>query len=185
MIIPITLINNFKWEMSDLWQVYLPAMIFGIVAMGPASIFAEKKGKFREILLAGIILFAISYLIIGFSSNSTIFVIGVVVFFIGFNMHEPIMQSLASKFAKVHQRGLVLGIFTSAGYVGTFLGGLVGGAFYESASMGTLVVVIAIVCILWAILIITMPNPEKKKFIYLSLNEFHLENSGKLNHNAI
>ena len=51
--------------------------------------------------------------------------------------------------------------------------------------MGTLVVVIAIVCILWAILIITMPNPEKKKFIYLSLNEFHLENSGKLNHNAI
>ena len=185
MIIPITLINNFKWEMSDLWQVYLPGMIFGIVAMGPASILAEKKGKFREILLAGIILFAISYLIIGFSSNSTIFVIGVVVFFIGFNMHEPIMQSLASKFAKVHQRGLVLGIFTSAGYVGTFLGGLVGGAFYESASMGTLVVVIAIVCILWAILIITMPNPEKKKFIYLSLNEFHLENSGKLNHNAI
>ena len=46
--------------------------------------------------------------------------IGVVIFFIGFNMHEPIMQSLASKFAKVHQRGLVLGIFNSAGYLGTF-----------------------------------------------------------------
>lgn len=26
-------------------------------------------------------------------------------------------------------------IFTSAGYVGTFLGGLLGGAFYQSASM--------------------------------------------------
>ena len=160
-------------------------MIFGIVAMGPAAVIAEKKGKFREILLAGIILFGISYLIIGFSSNATIFVVGVVVFFIGFNMHEPIMQSLAAKFAKVHQRGLVLGIFTSAGYVGTFLGGLLGGAFYESASMETLVVVIAVVCLLWAILIITMPNPAKKKFVYLNLDEYHLKNSEKLNNPSI
>lgn len=185
MIIPMTLIKNFDWQMAELWKVYLPAMIFGIFAMGPAAVLAEKKGKFKEILIIGIILFAISYLVIGFSSNATIFVIGVVIFFIGFNMHEPIMQSLAAKFAKVHQRGLVLGIFTSAGYVGTFLGGLLGGAFYESASMETLVVVIAVVCILWAILIITMPNPSKKKFVYLSLNEYHLENSGKLENNTI
>ena len=185
MIIPMTLIKNFDWQMAELWKVYLPAMIFGILAMGPAAVLAEKKGKFKEILIIGIILFAISYLVIGFSSNATVFVIGVVIFFIGFNMHEPIMQSLAAKFAKVHQRGLVLGIFTSAGYVGTFLGGLIGGAFYESASMDTLVVVIAVVCILWAILIVTMPNPAKKKFVYLSLNEYHLENSGKLENNAI
>ena len=185
MIIPMTLIKNFDWQMAELWKVYLPAMIFGIFAMGPAAVLAEKKGKFKEILIIGIILFAISYLVIGFSSNATVFVIGVVIFFIGFNMHEPIMQSLAAKFAKVHQRGLVLGIFTSAGYVGTFLGGLLGGAFYESASMETLVVVIAIVCILWAILIITMPNPAKKKFVYLSLNEYHLENSGNLTNHAI
>ncbi len=185
MIIPMTLIKNFDWQMAELWKVYLPAMIFGIFAMGPAAVLVEKKGKFKEILIIGIILFAISYLVIGFSSNATVFVIGVVIFFIGFNMHEPIMQSLAAKFAKVHQRGLVLGIFTSAGYVGTFLGGLLGGAFYESASMETLVVVIAVVCILWAILIVTMPNPSKKKFVYLSLNEYHLENSGKLENNAI
>ena len=185
MIIPITLMKHFNWEMSELWKVYLPAMILGIFAMAPAAIIAEKKGKFREILLVGIILFGVSYLLIGLSSNATIFVIGVVIFFIGFNMHEPIMQSLAAKFAKVHQRGLVLGIFTSAGYVGTFLGGLLGGAFYESASMQTLVIVIAIVCILWAVLIITMPNPAKKKFIYLSLDEYHLENSGNLTNHAI
>ena len=185
MIIPMTLIKNFDWQMAELWKVYLPAMIFGIIAMAPAAILAEKKGKFKEILIIGIILFAISYLLIGFSSSATVFVIGVVIFFIGFNMHEPIMQSLAAKFAKVHQRGLVLGIFTSAGYVGTFLGGLLGGAFYESASMNTLVIVIAVVCILWAILIITMPNPTKKKFIYLSLDEYKLENSGKLETNSI
>ena len=185
MIIPMTLIKNFDWQMAELWKVYFSCMNFGNNCMAPAAILAEKKGKFKEILIIGIILFAISYLVIGFSSSATVFVIGVVIFFIGFNMHEPIMQSLAAKFAKVHQRGLVLGIFTSAGYVGTFLGGLLGGAFYESASMNTLVIVIAVVCILWAILIITMPNPTKKKFIYLSLDEYKLENSGKLETNSI
>ena len=185
MIIPITLIKHFDWQMSELWKVYLPSMLLGIVAMAPAAIIAEKKGKFKEILLAGIILFGISYLVIGFSPSPAISIVGVVLFFIGFNMHEPIMQSLASKFAKVHQRGLVLGIFTSAGYVGTFLGGLVGGAFYENASLGNLTIVIAIICLLWAVLVSKMPNPAKKKFVYLSLNEYHLENSGKLNNNAV
>lgn len=185
MIIPITLTKHFGWQMSELWKVYLPAMIFGILAMGPAAIIAEKKGKFKEILIVGIIFFAISYLVLGFSSSAAIFVIGVVIFFIGFNMHEPIMQSLASKFAKVHQRGLVLGIFNSSGYLGTFLGGLLGGIFYDKISLSTLVIVIAIICILWAILIFTMPNPAKKKFAYLSLDEYSLENSNKLHHKNI
>ncbi len=177
MIIPITLTKAYEWEMTELWKVYLPAMILGFLAMAPAAIIAEKKGKFKEILIIGIALFAISYLVIGFSAGSTGFIIGVTIFFVGFNMHEPIMQSLATKFAKVHQRGLVLGFFNSFGYLGTFLGGLIGGAFYQDVSMSALVIAIAIICVLWAILIFTMPNPAKKKFVYLSLDEYHLENS--------
>ena len=180
MIIPMMLIKNFQWEMSDLWKVYLPAMIFGFIAMAPAAILAEKKGKFKEILAIGIVLFAVSYLLIGMSSGSTMFVIGVVIFFIGFNMHEPIMQSLATKFAKVHQRGLVLGIFNSFGYFGTFLGGVLGGMFFEKVSLTSLVIVIAIICILWIILILTMPNPLKKKLSYIPLTEELKKHSHKL-----
>ena len=51
MIIPITLMKHFNWEMSELWKVYLPAMILGILLWHLPAIIAEKKGKFREILL--------------------------------------------------------------------------------------------------------------------------------------
>ncbi len=180
MIIPMILIKNFQWELSDLWQVYLPAMIFGFIAMAPAAIIAEKKGKFKEILAIGIVLFAVSYLIIGTSTSSTFFVIGVVIFFIGFNMHEPIMQSLASKFAKVHQRGLVLGIFNSFGYLGTFIGGVLGGIFFEEVSLVTLVMVIAVICVLWIGLILSMPNPAKKKLSYIPLNDEYMKNTHNL-----
>ena len=183
MIIPMVLIKNFNWELSELWKVYVPAMIFGVLAMGPAAVIAEKKGKFKEILIIGIAFFAISYLVIGFATSATVFAIGVVIFFVGFNMHEPIMQSLASKFAKVHQRGLVLGIFNSAGYLGTFLGGVIGGIFYEDVSLSTLVIVIAVICLIWAVLIISMPNPIKKKFLYLPLDKYNLEKTSVLENN--
>lgn len=180
MIIPMVLINNYEWQMSDLWKVYLPAMIFGFLAMAPAAIIAEKKGKFKEILAIGIIFFALSYLLIGLSSGTVLFIVGVVIFFIGFNMHEPIMQSLATKFAKVHQRGLVLGIFNSFGYLGTFLGGVLGGIFFEDVGLTTIVYTIAVVCILWIVLILTMPNPAKKKLMYIELNNDYRNNTHKL-----
>lgn len=173
MIIPMVLIKNFHWEMGDLWKVYLPSTIFGILAMAPAAILAEKKGKFKEILIVGIFFFALSYLIIGTSNTPFMFVIGVVIFFFGFNMHEPIMQSLATKYAKVYQRGFVLGVFNSFGYLGTFLGGLLGGIFFNKVSLTEIVVVIAIVCVLWMILIFTLPNPTKIKVLYIKENEYN------------
>ena len=190
MIIPMVLtrtIENggFGWQMTDLWQVYLPAMILGVIAMGPAAVMAEKKGKFKEILIIGIVFFSASYLILGLTTSSVAFIVGVAVFFIGFNMHEPIMQSLASKFAKVHQRGLVLGIFNSAGYLGTFIGGVVGGMFFQSASLSSIVIAIAIICVIWVILIAKMPNPAKMKFVYLPLNEYKLENTEKLHNDLV
>jgi len=173
MVIPMILLKEFHWELKELWKVYLPAMVFGVAAMGPAAVFAEKKGKFREVLIAGILFFAVAYYVMGNNSSDTMFIIGVVLFFIGFNMHEPIMQSLASKFAKVHQRGMVLGIFNSFGYLGTFLGGLIGGIYFQSVPFDTIALTIVVICLAWVALIATMPNPSKMKLIYLSLDTYN------------
>ena len=45
-LIPIILTKpeyGFGWEKSELWMAYVPAMIAGLVAMGPAAVFGEKK----------------------------------------------------------------------------------------------------------------------------------------------
>jgi len=143
--------------------------------MGPAAVMAEKKGKFKQILLIGIVFFALSYYLIGNSTTDTFFLVGVVIFFIGFNMHEPIMQSLTTRFIKVHEKGKVLGLFNSFGYLGTFVGGFVGGMFLQevdgsfSQSLHDISMVIVVISILWMVLIATLPNPLKKKIAYLDL----------------
>ncbi len=178
MIIPIILTRNFDWAMTDLWKVYLPAMIAGVLAMGPAAVLAEKKGKFKQILLIGIVFFALSYYLIGNATSDTWFLIGVVVFFIGFNMHEPIMQSLTTKYIKVHEKGKVLGVFNSFGYFGTFIGGFVGGMYLIEGIDGTFLgslhdisMVIVVISIVWMVLIATLPNPLKKKIAYFDLSD--------------
>ncbi|HJE03737.1 Inner membrane transport protein YajR [Aliarcobacter thereius] len=187
LVIPIILTKTYNWDIKDLWQVYIPSMILGLLAMGPAAILAEKKGKYREVLVIGILFFIISYLIIGFSSSALVFSIGVVIFFIGFNMHEPIMQSLTSKFAKVHQRGSVLGVFNSFGYLGTFFGGIFGGIFLDKLSayeLENFTTIIASICVLWILLIAIMKNPSKTKNIYLNLDEYKSNSLNKLSENS-
>lgn len=172
MLIPVALMKNFGWTFHDLIKVYAPSMVAGIFAMAPAAILAEKKGKFKQVLIAGIVFFMISFLSMGFANNEILFVVGVILFFIGFNMHEPIMQSLASKYAKVHEKGTVLGIFNAYGYLGTFFGGIAGGLFFNSA-LHELALAIASICILWILLIATLPNPTKTKVAYFSLSEIN------------
>jgi len=43
--------GGFGWEKTELWKVYLPAMVFGLISMGPAAVFGEKYGKGREVFI--------------------------------------------------------------------------------------------------------------------------------------
>ena len=177
MIIPIILTQSFGWELSELWKIYIPAMIAGIFAMGPAAVMAEKKGMFKQVLIIGIVFFALAYFIMGDASSETLFLAGVVVFFIGFNMHEPIMQSLVIKYARVHEKGKVLGVSNTFGYAGTFLGGVIGGLYFQEidgsfgAALSIITTGIIIICALWVLLIALLPNPLKTKNIYHTLDE--------------
>jgi MFS family permease len=155
-------------------------MIVGILAMGPAAMIAEKKGKYKLILLLGILFLAISYLIIGLSHTYMMFTSGIIIFFIGFNLQEPILQSLASKYAKVHQRGKVLGIFNSFGYFGTFIGGFIGGMLLDVVSLSSVAYGIIVLCIMWAVMVYTLDNPAKTKIAYI-----HLDDTNHAKHNSL
>ena len=181
LVIPILMINEFGYVKKDLWQVYVPAMIFGIFAMGASAVFGEKKKKPREVLILGILLFGIAFAIMGWSRSSLVFTIGVVIFFMGFNIHEPLLQSMASKYAKIHQKGTALGIFNTFGYIGTFTGSLWGGHFLKWYGIEYIAMVVFGTCLLWVILIITLQNPIFSKNLYIPFSDFIDEKLESLN----
>jgi len=175
-LIPIILLSNdFSWEKSDLFKAYLPAMILGLVAMGPAAVFGEKKNKPKEIFLASIVLFIGSFLIMGLTTSGTVFVVGVVMFFVAFNMMEPLVQSMITKFAKVHQKGAALGISNSVAYFATFLGGTLAGLLLDISDRATIGISVAIIATLWLLWTLRLQNPTKHSHLYLQESHVDLD----------
>ena len=167
-LIPIILTStDFAWEKSDLYMAYLPAMIFGLVAMGPAAVFGEKYNKPKQIFLLSIVLFIGSFLIMGLTTSSTVFIVGVVMFFIAFNMMEPLVQSMITKFAKVHQKGAALGISNSVAYFATFIGGTTAGLLYGISDRETIGISVAVLATLWLLWTLKLQNPTKHSHLYI------------------
>jgi MFS family permease len=188
-LIPIILTKpeyGFGWEKSELWMAYLPAMVAGLVAMGPAAVFGEKKNIPKQIFLISIVLFLVSFLIMGFTNSSTIFVLGVVAFFIAFNMMEPLVQSMISKFAKVHQKGAALGISNSAAYFFTFLGGTFAGLYLEISDREMLSITITVVIGLWLIwTALKLQNPLKHSHLFIPQESIDFDKLNALEHEHI
>ena len=175
-LIPIILTSDtFHWARADLYMAYLPAMILGLIAMGPAAVFGEKHNKPKEIFLASIVLFIGSFLIMGFTNSSVVFVVGVAMFFIAFNMMEPLVQSMITKFAKVHQKGTALGISNSIAYFSTFLGGTFAGLMLDVSDRGTIGITVGVVGFLWLLWTLRLQNPTKYAHLYITQSEVNLD----------
>ncbi len=170
-IIPILLKHKFHIDPTGFWKVYLPAVIFGVIAMGPAAVFGEKYSKGKEIFLLSIFFIVLSFFLMGFTSSFLLFGIGATFFFIGFNMFEPLLQSFVAKFAKVHQKGTALGVANTFAYIGVFLGGLFGGYMYQHFQEKGVAIFVFIVAIFWTWWIIGMKNPGNRKTAYIELND--------------
>ena len=187
-LIPIILTSDsygFVWDKSELYKAYIPAMILGLASMGPAAVFGEKKNRPKEIFLLSIVLFIGSFLIMGLTTNSTIFVIGVIMFFVAFNMMEPLLQSMITKFAKVHQKGTALGISNSVAYFATFIGGSTAGVLLGFVDRATIGISVAILAVIWLIWTLRLQNPIKHSHLYIPQDEVDENKLSNLEHEHI
>ncbi|MDQ7046671.1 MAG: MFS transporter [Sulfurovum sp.] len=167
--------GGFGWEKAALWKVYMPATILGVLSMAPAAIFGEKYGKGKEIFMISIGAIVIAFIAMGFSNTAWVFGVGVVFFFIGFNMFEPLLQSFVAKFARVHQKGAALGVANTFGYSGIFVGGLLAGWLMQHYDRGVMAMVVLAISAVWFVWVFTMPSPNNRGNIYLPLDLFPRE----------
>ena len=167
-IIPIAVVRYFGMQKSDLSGIYAVATAFGFIAMGVGGAVGETRRITKQILIIGVSLFVVSYGLFALSlGHKPLFYAGVIIFFIGFNLHEPILQSMASKFSKVSQKGAALGIFNSFGYMGNFIGGIGGGAVLNFYGLDALAAIVTALCVAWLVSLKWLDNPNIFKNIYL------------------
>ena len=80
------------------WVVYLVTMLIAFISVLPFIIYAEKKRKMKQVFLLCIFLLIIAQAIFMISGTSLwLIILGIQIFFIGFNIMEALLPSLISK----------------------------------------------------------------------------------------
>ena len=161
-VMPLLIMENQIVSMIDNWQLYLPAVLLSFLGMIPLIIISEKFKKTKYILLISILLLISSQIIfISLNLNFKVFLITLTIFFVAFNTVEALLPSLLSRTASSSKRGLAMGIFSTSQFLGTFIGGAIGGFIYDIYNLNSVFLFTIFVAIIWWLLILFMPLKSK------------------------
>jgi MFS family permease len=161
LVVPGLLRNTLKLSLHNDWMIYLPVLLVSVAVMVPAIIVAEKhrrmKGVFATAVAALVVSQAMLYLGAG---NLFVLLAALVVFFSGFNVMEASLPSLITKAAPPDAKGTAMGLYSSAQFLGIFVGGIVGGWAHQTGGSGGVFALTTALALLWLLAAVTMAQPS-------------------------
>ncbi len=161
-VLPSMLVGSGGLSVGEHWKFYLPAVLLSFVAMVPAIIAAEKRGRMRFVFNAAIVLLLIVQAgFAGFGGNVSGLFLWLTLFFVAFNILEAVQPSLISRVAPAHAKGAALGIYNTTQSLGLFLGGVVGGWLARTGGAMAVWSVCGVILLAWLALGLSMPFPVR------------------------
>ena len=128
--------------------VYLPLLFIGFAVAIPFIIIAEKKRKMRQVFIGAIALMTVSLLLLALGSQVGVgIIVGLLLYFMGFNLLEATIPSWISKRAPVANKATAMGLNSSSQFFGAFVGGAMGGLLLSQPNLlawGILAAVMAV-----------------------------------------
>ncbi|HSP84166.1 MAG TPA: MFS transporter [Psychrobacter sp.] len=132
--------------------VYLPLLFIGFAVAIPFIIIAEKKRKMRQVFLGAIALMTVSLALLAIGSQVGVgIILGLLLYFMGFNLLEATIPSWISKRAPVANKATAMGLNSSSQFFGAFVGGAMGGLLLTQSNLlawGILAVIMGVALLL-------------------------------------
>jgi predicted MFS family arabinose efflux permease len=154
------------------WQIYLPVVLAAIVLMVPFIIAAERSGRVRGVLVGSAA--ALIAALLGFALLHTslwALALFLTVMFTVFNLLEAVLPSLVSKVAGAGAKGTAMGVFSTAQFIGAFLGGVLGGLAHERFGPQAVYLVGAGAACIWLLVAATLRPPGQLAVHLLPVGE--------------
>ncbi|MDF7676164.1 MFS transporter [Neisseriaceae bacterium ESL0693] len=155
---------------SEYWKIYLFTMLAAFICVLPPIIYAEAKRKMRLVFTSCIGLLILAQGILWWAeANLYSLIVGVLIFFIAFNLMEALLPSLVSKEAPAGFRGTAMGVYSTSQFLGVACGGSIGG--WLAGHLGAPLVFLAGagLAFLWFLLSLTMQEPPYLSSLRLTL----------------
>ena len=161
LVVPGLLGATLNLPVRDQWFVYLPVLIVSVVVMLPAIIVAEKYRRMKGVFVGGVVALGASQLMLYFGAgNLFVLLAALVVFFSAFNVMEASLPSLITKAAPAEAKGTAMGLYSSAQFLGIFIGGIIGGFAHQHGGNAGVFVLTTAITLAWLLAAATMAQPS-------------------------
>ncbi|HET8730529.1 MAG TPA: MFS transporter [Moraxellaceae bacterium] len=176
MSVPVLLRNVGGLETRQHGWVYLPVLFGTFIAVVPGIIVAEKKRRMKGVFVSGIgmIVAGMAWLSV-LHGSLTQLVVGLVLFFLGFNLLEALLPSLVSKICPPGSKGTAMGIYSTSQFLGAFVGGPLGGVLSGHVSYGLLFAVLGTIVAVWLLVAAGMEPPPFLNSLMLTFRQLSAE----------
>ncbi|HXF75675.1 MAG TPA: MFS transporter [Methylomirabilota bacterium] len=116
-------------DKADLWKVYLIIFLPSVFLVFPYMRRAEKLGQFHWPLRIGWLTATVGYALYLFGAQYDLLLyLSGSAFFFGYSLYQPILPAFLSQRVPAEGRGTATGIYNFFGFIGSSLGGMLGGA---------------------------------------------------------
>lgn len=147
--LPFLLSRRLELALTDHWKLYVGSLLLSLIITVPLIIKDDYRGRGRLIGVA-VSLILTAQLLLTFLGFSVLPVfLALVLYFGGFNFLEAGLPARLSVLADGEVRGASLGVFSSAQFLGVFVGGLLGGRFLGQGQPGDVFFVCALLAGIW------------------------------------
>lgn len=171
--LPLALVNAGLQAEQHGW-LYFPTLVLSFAVMVPMMVYAMRNQRqlaaFR--LAIGLLIVALC-VIAAFASSLWLLVLGVWIFFIGFNYLEASLPALLAQFAPAGSKGSASGIYTSCQFFGAFAGGVAGGIFLQNLGMTAVTLFCILLLVIWGLLSLGMRLRPGVASFSLPLGDVH------------
>ena len=115
-------------ERTQLWKVYLIIFLPSVLLVFPYVRRAEKQGRFHVPIFIGWLTATMGYVVYLFGAqyDFLLYVSGAA-FFFGYSLYQPMLPAFLTHRIPAAGRGTATGVYTFFGFVGSSLGGMLGG----------------------------------------------------------
>ena len=144
---------DFGYQIQDHWKIYLPVLCFAFLGIiWPVKKITRDRSQ-RLFFIFSIFLLILSiWSFSQFSENKVIFLLSMVLYFLGFNLLEAILPSWVSMLSALESRGFSLAIYNTFQAMGIFFGGTIGGLLFEKYGFDGIIYLCLILSFFWIII---------------------------------
>lgn len=161
LVVPAQLHQALGVTTHDQWIVYLPVLVISLLVTVPAIIAAERNRQMKTVFVGAVAALAASQILLVLApQNLYVLLAALTIFFSGFNIMAATLPSLITKTAPLDARGTASGVYSSAQFLGVFLGGVFGGWTLQRTGDSGVFVLTTVLALIWLAAAATMARPR-------------------------